>query len=80
MEEKEEGSREGIRTLIQEDYDKIDSIYTRIINANDDLESLLKVLSRERGSVAARYILSNAKEVIDLGIKGIEKILYGEVK
>ena len=76
---KAEECKEETGALIKRDYDKLDSIYTRIVNASDDLEVLVKELSGKGGSIAMWYILSNAKEEMELSIKGIGKILCGEV-
>lgn len=72
--------KEEITPLIKRDYDKLDSIYTRFINASDDLTLLLIEVAGKRGSIATRHILSKARENIEPSIKGIEKILYGEVE
>ena len=73
MEEKE-------KTFVPEDYDIIDSIYTRIVNARDDLFRFCERIEGRRGTKATRYILGNARDEIELGISGMEQILYGEVE
>lgn len=77
---KAEGNKEEITTITQEDYDKLDSIYTRIVNASDDLKVLVEELSGERGTVTTWHTIDIAHEGRELSIKGIEKILFGEVK
>lgn len=67
-------------SLTGEDFDRLDSVYSRIVNASDDLAALIEDMTGERGSMAAWYILENAKEEIKLSIQGMEKILYGDVE
>jgi hypothetical protein len=77
--EKAEEVKEEVAALTKGDYDRLDSVYTRIVNVKDDLEGLIAISGKERGSVAIGYPLSIVNENLDDSINRIGKILQGEV-